>query len=156
METTDREQTQRTFETWNRETLLEELVRRGDDFQPEALELLKAEVRRRGVSDAAVEAAHQAYRAALAKRQLPLADLAVVRTFGDSLSARAAQELLAQEGIESEVHGSDRLLFGPGLLSVGPDPITLKVVSRSAERAQEILRDFAAAPLVAEGDASAE
>ncbi len=142
MEIADQENMQQVFETWNRETLLEELVRRSDDFIPEARKMLRAELLKRGVSDAAIEAAKQAYLTSLAKRKLPMENLTLVRTFGDSLSAQAAQQLLLQEGIESEVHGSDRLLFGPGLLSVGPDPITLKVVASDADRGRELLEAF--------------
>ena len=138
MESADREQIQRTFETWNRETLLEELAQRGDDFTPEARELLRTELLRRGVSETTIDHAREAYRASLAKRELPLDALKAVDTFGDRPSADAARDLLAQAGIAGEVLGSNRPIFGSG-----PLPITLKVAEHDLERARKLLKDLA-------------
>ncbi|MCB1034338.1 MAG: hypothetical protein KDD47_10955 [Acidobacteria bacterium] len=145
MDDQDREHMQHTFETWNRETLLEELILRGEDFVPEAREMIQAELERRGVTPAAIERARKAYKEAMAQRKLPLEELVTVETFGDRISADGARDLLRRNGVESAVFGSDRLLFGPGLLSVGPDPVVLKVAEHDAERAQQILVDFAPA-----------
>lgn len=142
MDDQDREHMQHTFETWNRETLLEELVLRGDDFVPEARELLRAELERRGVTAGALERARRAYGEAMAKRKLPLESLVAVETFGDRISAEGAREVLRRSGVTAEVFGSDRLLFGPGLLAVGPNPVVLKVAEHDAGRARAILADF--------------
>lgn len=142
MDDQEREQIQHTFETWNRETLLEELVQRGDDFVPEARELLEAELERRGVTSAAIDRARQAYRDAMNERKLPLEALVTLETFGDQILAGAAQEVLHRNGVDSEVFGSNRMLFGSGLLAVGPDPIVLKVAEHDAEKAREILREL--------------
>ncbi len=139
MDDQEREQIQHAFETWNRETLIEELVQRGQDFVPEARELLHAELERRGVTSAAIDRATQAYRETMAKRQLPPEALITVETFGDRIEADAARQVLQREGVAGEVFGSNRMLFGSGLLAVGPNPIVLKVAEHDAEKARGIL-----------------
>lgn len=139
MDEHEREQMQHTFETWNRETLIEELVQRGEDFVAEARELLEAELERRGVTAAAVDRARQTYRESMARRALPLEALVTVETFGERILADAAREILRRNGVESEVFGSNRMLFGSGLLAVGPSPVVLKVAEHDAQKAREIL-----------------
>ncbi len=147
MDTIDRDGMRKVFETWNSETLLDELVQRGDDLVPEAREEIAAVLASRGVSEAAVELDREAYRAHLAERALPLEELVTIETFDDRLSAEEAGDLLRQNGIECAVLGSDTILFGPGLLSIGPRPLTLKVAAHEADAAKTLLAEFAPAAI---------
>jgi hypothetical protein len=142
MDTVDDERLSQVFESWNRETLLEELIQREEDFVPRAREALRAELLRRGVSEATIAQARKAFLASRGEDALPLEELRVVDTFGDRLSAEAARNLLDQHGVAGEVYGSERLLFGPGLLALGPEPVTLKVMEHDLDKAQAILADF--------------
>ncbi len=139
----EREETQNLFESWNRETLLEEYVQRRDDYLPDAQEMLHDELRRRGTSDEEISAAERAYNEGLEGH--PLADeaLVVVETYDDMVYATAARDLLQQHDIPSLLHGSDHMLFGPGLLRVGPDPITLKVAEHTEAKARQVLSEMA-------------
>lgn len=145
METADRQEIRETFESWNQETLLQELAQRGGDFTPPARELLIEELQRRGVTEAEIEQAQEAYRQHLAERELPLEHLRTAEGFDDRLSASAAQNLLEREGIPSVVQGSDHTFFPPGLLAVRPQSVTLKVAEHDLEKARALLQDFAPA-----------
>ena len=137
-----REDMVKTFEDWNNETLLEELVERGDDYLPEARDLMHEELHKRGISEAEIEQRTGQYHQQLDALDLRHHDLVVVETFGDRLTAEAAQNILKDGGIPSFLSGSDSLFFGPGLLRFGPDPITLKVAEGNEARAKEILDSF--------------
>jgi hypothetical protein len=131
-----------TFEEWNKETLLEELVERADDYVPEARDLLHEELHKRGISEAEIEQRTAQYHRQLEAVDLRHHDLVVAETFGDRLTAQAAQNILRDGGIESYIQGNDGLFFGPGLLRFGPDPITIKVAEVNAAKAKEILDAF--------------
>ena len=137
-----REDMIRTFEDWSNATLLEELVERGDDYLPEARDLMHEELHKRGISEAEIEQRTAHYHRQLEDLDLRHHDLVVVETFGDRLTAEAAQNILSDSGIASFLSGSDQLFFGPGLLRFGPDPITLKVAEANEARAREILESF--------------
>jgi hypothetical protein len=132
----------KTFEEWNNTTLLEELVERGDDYLPEAKDLMHEELRRRGITEAEIEQRTAAYHKQLDDLDLRHHDLVVVETFGECLTAEAARNILNNEGIPAFLSGSDQLFFGPGLLRFGPDPITLKVAEANVQRAKEVLENF--------------
>jgi hypothetical protein len=132
----------KTFEEWSNATLLEELVERADDYLPEARDLLHGELHKRGISEAEIEQRTAQFHQQLEEVDLRHHDLAVAETFGDRLTADAAQNILREAGIESYIQGNDSLFFGPGLLRFGPNPITLKVAEANLGKAKEILDAF--------------
>lgn len=145
------------FASWSREILLEEYVQRSQDFVPLALEVLHAELRDRGVSDEEIEAARERYRQELIDHPLAAEDNAVVlETFDDRIYAEAAASLLEQADIPHLLHGSDQLLFGPGLLRFGPDPITLKVAAHDEARARAVLAELPPQEALDESEPSEE
>lgn len=143
MEPAEHPDMERVLSSWNTDTLLEELTQRGDDFVPEARAFMHAELLRRGVAESEIEGAALAYSEHLSERKFSNEELKVIRTFDSMTIAEAARDELEAAGIDCLVHGSDQLLFGPGLLRVGPDPITLKVAEHDEARARELLRTFA-------------
>jgi hypothetical protein len=143
MEPVSHPEMEKIISSWNRETLLTELTERGDDFSPEARAFLHAELLRRGVTEEEIQLAAERYRSHLSERQFTHDELVVIRTFDAMPIAEAARDELEDAGIPCLLHGSDRLLFGPGLLRVGPDPITIKVAEHDATRARQLLESFA-------------
>lgn len=143
MEAFDREAVESIISSWSREALLEELVQRGEDYVPEAREILHQELLRRGVTETEIVRAAEAYAAHLSERKFTRDRLVTIKTFDNMAIAVAARDELEAAGIDCLVHGSDSLLFGPGLLQVGPDPITLKVAEHDEASARATLRDFA-------------
>lgn len=139
----ERDEMRNLFGSWNRETLLEEYVQRRDDYLPGAQEVLHEELRRRGIDDGEISAAERAYAEGLSGHPLAEEALVVVETYDDMVYATAARDLLQEHDIPSLLHGSDHMLFGPGLLRVGPDPITLKVAEHSEARARQVLSEMA-------------
>ncbi len=143
MDSESQQEMEKLISSWNRETLLKELTERGDDFSTEARAFMHAELLRRGVTEEEIQLAAERYRAHLSERQFTHDELVVIRTFDAMPVAEAARDELEQAGIPCLLHGSDHLLFGPGLLRVGPDPITIKVAEHDAARARQVLESFA-------------
>ncbi|MCB1055790.1 MAG: hypothetical protein KDD11_09810, partial [Acidobacteria bacterium] len=94
METFDRENVEEIISSWKREALLEEFVQRGSDYVPEAREILHRELLSRGVTDAEIMTAAEAWSQHLSERKFTQDSLVTIRTFDNMAIAFAARDEL--------------------------------------------------------------
>lgn len=135
------ERLQKHYRSLDDETLMDMLKSRPQDFLPEALQLIKNELKSRGYHDEdfvipGSETNHESAR-------FINEDLAPVAKCPNGFVAQQAMDLLSQNGVTSEVYEGDLL---PEII-VGQEPwprrvITIVVASHDAQRAKEILADF--------------
>ena len=135
------ERLQKRYRSLDYETLLDMLKNRPQDFLPEALQLIKNELKSRGYHDEdfAISGGQPEDESSRSKNE----NLTPVAKCPNGFVAQQAMDLLSQNGISSEVYEGDLL---PEIIMGGmPRPdreMTIVVAAHDAQRAKEILADF--------------
>jgi|GEM_PF-1321564 len=137
----------KNFSDMNTETLLEEWALHAEDYEPEALDLLKRELLSRGITPADLD---QAAKDAAHETPEP-GEADVIASFDSLVFARQAQDILAQKGIESSLQGLESAVWGFDAAAAVPGPVDLVVIKRDAEAARAALQEFTPAAEEREG-----
>jgi hypothetical protein len=135
------ERLQKHYRTLNDETLLGMLKNRSQDYLPEALQLIRDELKLRGYhnEDFAIPGSKPDDESARLRGE----DLTLVAKCPDGFVAQQAMDLLSQNGIPSEVYGEDTLPeFIVGQEHWPYSGTSIAVASHDAARAKEILAGF--------------
>lgn len=133
----DLEEMRESFADMNDETLMAQRVEQTDDFEPDAVKLMDEELQRRGFSRSEIDrnrAEHLARRGG--------GPMVAVADFEERLFAQQAQDLLAQQDVDSVLQDPNSL--GPNEFPV-PDVEGVHVVlvpPGDAEKAKLILSVF--------------
>ena len=128
----------KNFSDMSTEALLDEWEGHAADYEPEALEMMKQELLRRGVTRGELEAA-----AAASNEPVPeTGEAERIASFGTIVFAQQAQDILAQHGIDSTLQGMGNVVWGMESVAAVPGSVDVWVLQANAEAARKVLEEF--------------
>lgn len=134
----ERQDLERILSSWNDETLIEELALGEQEYRPEALEVMRAELGRRGLSESEIsrEVAEEKGEA-----EVPEEKLVAVAWFANRFFGLMARGLLDSHGIPAYLGGSDEAFFGEGPDRLTTRRVFLQVAAHDEAKARELLAE---------------
>lgn len=135
----DLERIKKHFYDMSDANLQEEYLERGGEYEPDALALLKEELKRRGISPDALDEMAKGSGLPGAEPQEPAV---AVATFDNLTFAQEAQALLEEHGIDAYLQGAESEVWGHESLAEVPEAVRVWVLQEDAEDAREILGEF--------------
>lgn len=128
----------KNFSEMSTEALLEEWARGAEEYEPDALDLLKRELLSRGLTREDLE------KAVAGARDLAPdpGEVEVVAAFDSLLFAQQAQDILAQHDIDSYIQGQGSVVWGCETVAAVPGAVELVVLKKDADAARIALEEF--------------